>query len=195
MKVLYIVGVAVLLGSAVAAAQSEEQAATAEKKRQVAVEAKALTTTATRVDSPLVAASKKKPAGAKKAKLEINDKTVKSSKGKISETPGLPLVKPPTEIPDHREKLEKYDKAVVDWQKEKTENAAAIVSLAQEIADLEALTGSFEEQFYNEDDPGYREMMEDKFNRAQERLAKAREELAAARANEQALANGKPRLD
>lgn len=146
-------------------------------------------------DSPLVAASKKKPVKGKKAKLQINDETVKASRGKLSETPGLPLIEVPAGVPDHTEKLQKYDKAVEEWEKSLAETGKKIGDLTQEIADLETLTGSFEESFYNEDDPGYREVMEDKFNQAQERLTKAREELAKARQDEQALANGKPRLD
>ena len=192
---------AVLLMTSVVFAQSEAQQTskpTTPEKKIVdprTTKPKSLTgSKAPAEDSPLVRASKIKSAD-RKAKLHMDNASIKSNKGKLSETPGLPAVTIPGKVPDHRDKLAKYDKAVEEWQKSVSETEKAISSLTQEIEDLERLTGQFEEGFYNEDDPGYREVLEDKFTQSQERLTKAREELAKTRAKEQELANGKPRLD
>jgi chromosome segregation ATPase len=191
---------AILLMTSVAFAQSETpqtSKTTGEKKIEDprTTKPKALTpTVAPAEDSPLVKASKIKGAE-RKAKLHMNNATIKASKGKLSETPGLPAVTMPAKVPDHREKLAKYDKSVEEWNQSVAQTEKSIASLTQEIEDLERLTGQYEEGFYNEDDPGYREVLEDKFTQSQERLTKAREELAKAREQEQSLANGKPRLD
>lgn len=191
---------AVLLMASVAFAQSDNQQSTkATTKKKIedprTTTPKSLTASAAAVqDSPLVRASKIKHSDGK-AKLRMNNATIKASKGKLSETPGLPAVSLPAKVPDHREKLAKYDKSVEEWEQSVTQTGKAISSLTQEIEDLERLTGQFEEGFYNEDDPGYREVLEDKFAQSQERLTKAREELAKAREQEQSLSNGKPRLD
>src|SRR5688500_4553853 len=124
---------AVLLMTSVAFGQSETQQ-TSKSTREKKIEdprttkPKALSpTVAPAEDSPLVKASKIKP-GERKAKLHMNNSTVKASKGKISETPGLPAVVVPAKLPDHREKLAKYDKAVETWQQSIAETEKSIAS-------------------------------------------------------------------
>lgn len=144
-------------------------------------------------DSPLVAASKKTPAKRDKAKIRIDNATVKKSAGKLTVAPARPA--PKIALQDTTEaRIQKFDRDTAAWKAALAQYNEKIDALAAEIASLETVLGRFEEDYYNEDDPGYRDVLEGKYNSAEERLKSAREELARARDEAAELERSKPRL-
>ena len=144
-------------------------------------------------DSALVAAAKKSPANRNKAKLKIDNSTLKKSGGKPTVPPkkGLPKVAP-EDTADAI--IARHDKAVREWQVNIALAKERIDNLTREITSLEAALGRFEEDFYNEDDPAYRDTLEGKYGSAEERMKAAREELTQAQADLANLESNKPRI-
>lgn len=145
-------------------------------------------------DSPLVKASKSTPAGRKKATISINNDTVKKSKGKLTIVKGSSSDVDDATLAEQRKKEEEYEKNLAEWEKSVDDNKQQVERLESEIEELKTVVGSFEEDFYNEDDPGIREGLEGKYQNSNDRLQKAQEELSAARQREQELAESRPRL-
>lgn len=145
-------------------------------------------------DSPLVAASKKSATKRDKQKIVITNETVKKSTGKLTVGPARPPIAIP--LADRSEtRIARYDAAVKQWKAQIAYNQQKIDALTKEIAELEGATGRFEEDFYNEDDPAYRDFLESKYDSASERLKAAKEELDQARTEQTTLEQNKPRVD
>lgn len=187
-----------LVGAALHAQDKPESASTKTGTREKEIEDPRTTTprplqpTAVK-ESDLVRAAKKSPASRDKAKIQIDNASVKGSKGKLTEM-GAGNLRQTGAAPKQNETIARYDKELDAWKKSVESGQKKVSALEQEIADLESLVNGFEENFYNEDEPGYREVLEEKYIQSQERLEKAREELGRARDEQQKLENSKPRI-
>lgn len=106
----------------------------------------------------------------------ITNKDVKKSKGKLIVLEGTtPAETAKAPAPTSLEEQEKRRKARIA--------AAEVVSTAEKkVAGLERSVGELEQQYYQENDPNYRdEVIRDRFNQAKRQLDEARAELADAR--------------
>ena len=187
--------IALLLAGALTVLAEEPATNSAKKEEEKKSTAPKNLTAAAKSDSPLVKAAKSQPTDRAKAKIQIDNNDVKNSKGKLTEFKKVPKSASMTPV-IHRndQKIAQYDRDVEAWKKAVDDTGKKIQALTQEIADLENFAGRYEEEFYNEDDPGFREVLEDKYSQSQSRLEKARAELASAMAEEQRLNNSRPRI-
>jgi predicted nucleic acid-binding Zn-ribbon protein len=161
-----------------------------EKKKEEQPVAKAA---AAPQDSALVAAAKKAPVKRDKEKLRIDNTTVKKSAGKLTIAPPRP--KPRIAPEDTAQaRIAKHDRELRDWQNSLARAQSKVDALTKEITTLEASLGRFEEDFYNEDDPAYRETLEGQYGSAEERIKAAREELLQAQTELTQIENSKPRI-
>ncbi|HVT05526.1 MAG TPA: hypothetical protein VHL58_19370 [Thermoanaerobaculia bacterium] len=181
--------ISVLLSAPALLGQKPTTASSAPDIQVVAPATSAQTTTDTSVktvtptDSALVRAARQTKAGKSrktKAKVSINNAAVKKSKGKLieisSSNPQQPL---PVITGDEVAKL----KADQEQRQKSAQKANERLEKAKtDVADLEKELSRLEEQYYGSDDPTSRDqIIEPRFNKTKEQLAKAREALNAAR--------------
>lgn len=189
MRPLPIIVLAVIFAAEAAFAQSSQSKPAAPAKREVVKPA----APAPGEDSPLVKASKLKKA--KKAKIEIDNSTVKKTTGKLTISKERPGSRPDDQaaLAEQRRRADAFDNDLKQWQKSVGETKEKVTALNEEIANLERVVASFEENYYNEDDPALAESMEDKYQKAYRQLERAREELANTRQQQEELDRSKPR--
>lgn len=191
MRPLPIFTLAVILAAQAAFAQSASTNTSPPTKRELATPA--ATAPEPEKDSPLVRASKLKKA--KKAKIEIDNNTVKKTTGKLTISKERPGSRPEDQaaLAEQRSRNEAFDNDLKQWQKSVTETKEKVTALNEEIANLERVVLAFEENYYNEDDPGLAEAMDEKYQKAYRQLERAREELANTRQQQEELDRSKPR--
>lgn len=134
-------------------------------------------------ESPLVKAAKDGAAKrTTKSRLSIDDKAVKKSKGKLSETSSNPI---PPESQSSGYAADRTPSAEDAAKAAASQRGAAAEKLAAAQKDVERLESELrriEETFYDEDDPDYREeVIKKRFDDTRARLETARQELEAAR--------------
>jgi chromosome segregation ATPase len=145
-------------------------------------------------DSPLVRAAKSGPQNRDKAKIVIDNSTVRKSTGKLTIV-SAPIAKPNQKAREaRRREARAYDQQKALWEKNRTDSAEKIQRLERELNELESVVGNYEEDFYNEDDPGVREGLEDQYQSSSDRMEKIRQDLARARQEAEEIERSEPRF-
>jgi len=134
----------------------------------------------TPTDSALVRAARKTGTPKKKkSRVHIDDASVKKSKGKLVEISSTNQHALPPVTGSEVAKL-KADQ--MQRQKEAAEASERLQRARTSVSDLEKELTRLEEEYYGSDDPSSRDqIIEPRFNKTKEQLARARAELAAAR--------------
>jgi hypothetical protein len=146
-------------------------------------------------ESPLVRAARTRNPDQRKSVVRIDNETVRNSTGKLSIFTGAVSIAELPPAPDGASVIAEHDKAIESWQQEIRTTDEAIRNLASEAQRLEQQLGSYEEDYYNEEDPAQRDALEGGHGNAHERLATIRQELAAAEQKQKDLRSNRPRID
>jgi hypothetical protein len=196
---LFPAGALVFLLAAPVTALAGEQADKAKQKRgqeQAASSSSSAEASAAEVeDSPLVRAARTRNPDQRKSVVRIDNETVKNSTGKLTIFTGAVSIAELPPAPDGASRIAEHDKAIDAWQQEIRATDQTIRNLAAEAQRLEQQLGSYEEDYYNEEDPAQRDALEGGHGSAHERLVQARQELAAAEQKQKDLRSNRPRID
>lgn len=139
----------------------------------------------TPADSSLVRAAKAAQESRKKdpAKIHLTDKDAADAEGTLIEVSQKPLEKMSSEQKQKVERAKetkRLQNAEVD--KKKTEYSTAIKDTEASIKNLQEELNGLEEQYLDEQDPGARDMLQERFITAKKELAKQKERLKSLKA-------------
>lgn len=144
--------------------------------------------------SPLVAAAAKSRKG-DGAQVQITDKDLKRSEGKIiGMTSGTPVAE--VKMPEgSQDVIEKHDIAMSDWQRGIRMTSQSVQQLEDRLREARASAGTLDERISNADDPAVMEGLEASRSSVYQNLEQTRKQLETERSKLESMKSNPPRID